>query len=70
MRTFIRTLWIMLISAAVIFMPRMAYAAEITMGSGGNLVFDPSELTIAAGESVTVTTVSYTHLTLPTICSV
>ena len=55
MKTFIQTLWIMLISAAVIFMPRMAYAAEITMGSGGNLVFDPSELTIAAGESVTVT---------------
>ena len=45
----------MLISAAVIFMPRMAYAAEITMGSNGNLVFDPSELDIAAGESVTVT---------------
>ena len=55
MRTFVRTLWIMLISAAVIFMPRMAYAAEITMGSNGNLVFDPSELNIAAGESVTVT---------------
>jgi plastocyanin len=55
MTTFIRTLWIMLISAAVIFMPRMAYAAEITMGSNGNLVFDPSELNIAAGESVTVT---------------
>ena len=45
----------MLISAAVIFMPRMAYAAEITMGSNGNLVFDSSELNIAAGESVTVT---------------
>jgi plastocyanin len=55
MKTFIQTLWIMLISAAVIFMPRMAYAAEITMGSNGNLVFDPSELNIAAGESVTVT---------------
>ena len=55
MKTFIQTLWIMLISAAVIFMPRMAYAAEITMGSDGNLVFDPSELNIAAGESVTVT---------------
>ena len=54
-KTFIQTLWIMLISAAVIFMPRMAYAAEITMGSNGNLVFDPSELNIAAGESVTVT---------------
>ena len=55
MKTFIQTLWIMLISAAVIFMPRMAYAAEITMGSNGNLVFDPSELNISAGESVTIT---------------
>ena len=55
MKTFIQTLWIMLISAAVIFMPRMAYAAEITMGSNGNLVFDPSELSISAGESVTIT---------------
>ena len=55
MKTFIQTLWIMLISAAVIFMPRMAYAAEITMGSNGNLVFDPRELNISAGESVTIT---------------
>ena len=55
MKTFIQTLWIMLISAAVIFMPRMAYAAEITMGSNGNLVIDPSELSISAGESVTIT---------------
>ena len=45
----------MLIALAVLLMPRMAYAAEITMGSNGNLVFDPSELTIAAGESVTFT---------------
>ena len=54
MTTFIRTLWIMLISAAVIFMPSMAYAAEIQMGSGGNLVFEPNEITISAGESVTI----------------
>ena len=53
--TFIRTLWVMLISAAVLFMPRMAYAAEITMGSNGNLVFSPNELTITAGDSVTFT---------------
>ena len=30
-----------------------AYAAEIQMGSDGNLVFDPSELTVAAGDTVT-----------------
>ena len=35
------------------FHARMAYAAEITMGAGGNLVFDPNELTIAAGDTVT-----------------
>ena len=43
----------MLISAAVIFMPSMAYAAEIQMGSGGNLVFEPNKLTVSTGESVT-----------------
>ena len=30
-----------------------AYAAEITMGSGGNLVFEPSEISISAGDTVT-----------------
>ena len=30
-----------------------AYAAEIQMGSGGMLVFEPCELTVAVGESVT-----------------
>ena len=44
----------MLISAAVIFMPRMAYAAEIQMGSGGNLIFEPNEISITAGETVTI----------------
>ena len=54
METFIRTLWIMLISAADLFMPRMAYGAEIQMGSNGNLVFDPAEINITAGDTVTV----------------
>ena len=54
MNTFIRTFWVMLIASAVLFMPRFAYAAEIQMGSNGNLVFDPAELTIAAGDTVTV----------------
>ena len=43
----------LLIGAAVLFMPRLAYAAEITMGSGGNLVFEPNEITIPAGDTVT-----------------
>ena len=47
-----------------------AYAADIQMGAGGNLVFEPNEVTINAGETVTFTTVSYTHLTLPTILRV
>ena len=29
-----------------------AYAAEITMGSGGNLIFSPNELTISVGDTV------------------
>ena len=55
MKTFIQTFWVMLIASAIIFMPQFAYAADIQMGSEGNLVFSPSELTIAAGESVTIT---------------
>ena len=54
MKTFIQTLWVALIAAAVLFMPRFAYAAEIQMGSNGNLVFDPAELTIAAGDTATI----------------
>ena len=55
MKTFIQTLWVMLIASAIIFMPGLAYAAEITIGSDGNLVFAPNELSITAGESVTFT---------------
>ena len=54
MKTFIQTLWVALIAAVVLFMPRMAYAEEIQMGSNGNLVFDPAELTITAGDTVTI----------------
>ena len=43
-----------------------AYATEVTMGSNGNLVFEPNDITINAGD----TAVSYTHLTLPTILRV
>ena len=43
----------MLIASLVLFMPQFAYAAEIQMGSGGMLVFEPCELTVAVGESVT-----------------
>ncbi len=30
-----------------------AYAADIQMGSGGNLVFEPNELTVSVGDTVT-----------------
>ena len=53
MKTFIQTLWLMLIASAIIFMPQMAYAAEIQMGKDGMLVFAPCELTISVGETVT-----------------
>jgi len=32
-----------------------AYAADITMGSNGNLVFEPNDITINVGETVTFT---------------
>ena len=32
-----------------------AYAADIQMGSGGNLVFEPNEISISAGDTVTFT---------------
>ena len=32
--------------------PSIAYAADVQMGYDGNLVFEPSEITINAGESV------------------
>tara|TARA_B100001250_G_scaffold78610_1_gene64552 strand:- start:1765 stop:2109 length:345 start_codon:yes stop_codon:yes gene_type:complete len=53
MKTFIQTLWLMLIASAIIFMPQMAYAAEIQMGSNGNLAFSPNELSISVGDQVT-----------------
>ena len=53
MKSFIQTLWVFLIAMAIMFMPRMAYAAEIQMGSEGMLVFEPCELTINVGDTVT-----------------
>ena len=45
--------WLFAILAAIALGPRIAYAAEVTMGSGGNLIFEPNEITIDAGESIT-----------------
>ena len=44
----------LLITAFItLFLVLPAWAVDITMGSGGNLVFEPNEVTISAGESVT-----------------
>jgi plastocyanin len=36
----------------VFFLAVPAWAVDVTMGSGGNLVFEPSEITISAGDTV------------------
>ena len=43
----------MLIAMAFFLLSGQAYATDITMGSGGNLVFEPNEITISAGDTVT-----------------
>ena len=37
---------------ATLFLAAPAFAVDVQMGSGGNLVFEPAEVTISAGESV------------------
>ena len=41
-----------IVAAAIFFLPKMAYAVDVQMGYDGNLVFEPAEVTISAGESV------------------
>ena len=49
-------LTIMLTSLFLSFsLAQQAYAADIQMGAGGNLIFEPNEVTISAGETVTFT---------------
>ena len=40
------------VAAMVFFLPKMAYAVDVTMGSNGNLVFDPDNISISAGETL------------------
>lgn len=49
---FISGVIILIISAMVFLLPKTAYAIDITMGSGGNLIFSPSDVTIDAGETI------------------
>jgi plastocyanin len=37
---------------ATLFLATPAWAIDVTMGSGGNLIFDPSDVTINAGDTV------------------
>ena len=49
-------LTIMLTSLFLSFsLAAQAYATEVTMGSNGNLVFEPNDITINAGDTVTFT---------------
>ena len=50
--TFFRGVILAVVAALIFFMPRMAYAVDVQMGSNGNLIFDPSDVTITAGETV------------------
>ena len=45
---------ILITAFITLFLALPAWAVDITMGSGGNLVFEPSEVTISAGDTVTV----------------
>ena len=48
----IRAAIIALVASVIFFLPKMAYAIDVSMGSGGNLIFEPSDVTINAGETV------------------
>ena len=47
-----RLLLLTFIFIAIAIGPRAAYAVDVQMGANGNLVFEPAEVTISAGESV------------------
>jgi plastocyanin len=49
---FIRVIILATIAALIIFLPKSAYALDIEMGSNGNLIFEPSDVTISAGETI------------------
>ena len=48
----IRTAIIALVASVIFFLPKMVYAVDVSMGSGGNLIFEPSDVTINAGDTV------------------
>ena len=51
MKRILKAWWLFLVIAAIAFLPQMAYATEVTMGSGGNLIFEPSEITMKCAKA-------------------
>ena len=49
---FISGVILAVVAAMIFLLPKMAYAVYITMGSNGNWIFDPSDVTIDAGETI------------------
>ena len=49
---FISALIVATLASMIIFLPGVAYAVDITMGSNGNLIFDPDNINITAGETL------------------
>ena len=49
---FIGAIIVATIASMIIFLPGIAYAVDVTMGSNGNLVFSPDNISITAGETV------------------
>ena len=49
---FISGVILAVVAAMIFLLPKMAYAVDITMGSNRNLIFDPSDVTIDAGETI------------------
>ena len=45
----------LIVFASFFLLSFKAYASEIQMGSNGNLIFEPNEISISTGESVTFT---------------
>ena len=52
MMNFIRAMILATIAAIIFFLPKSAYAIDVSMGANGNLAFAPNEITISAGDTV------------------
>lgn len=40
------------VTAMIFFLPKIAYAVDVSMGSNGNLIFEPNNITINSGETI------------------